>query len=346
LLNDLSEEAVWRLEKACSRFEESWLSCAREQTGQRPRPEDFLGNLEGIERLAVIRELVLLDLDYRRQAGESPTVAEYASRFPDAVDLLREAFSRVPQDGAAARSLSPQGTDDVPLRRGTPLAPCPTREDLRRLLSDEGAVGPEAEVIEAHLQACPACQKTLEELTAAGQGVLPACPREIATIPPAVGVGPAFMQRLLENLPAPAAMADGAEAQKSRAPGGDAAPGEARELPEVPGYEVLGLLGQGGMGVVYPARQVGLGRVVALKMILHAEYAGDDERRRFQAEAEAVATLQHPNIIQIYEVGERAGLPYFSLEFCPGGSLGDQLDGTPWEAEREAPLVETLARAM
>jgi serine/threonine-protein kinase len=88
-------------------------------------------------------------------------------------------------------------------------------------------------------------------------------------------------------------------------------------MPAVAGYEVLGVLGHGGMAVVYQARQLSLGRVVALKMILHAGHAGADERRRFQAEAEAVARLQHPHVVQVFEVGEHQGLPFFSLEFCP-----------------------------
>jgi tetratricopeptide (TPR) repeat protein len=114
----------------------------------------------------------------------------------------------------------------------------------------------------------------------------------------------------------------------------------------VPGYEVLGLLGKGGMGVVYKARHVLLGRTVALKMIRAAEHSTQEERRRFLAEARAVASLQHPHIVQIHEVGEHGGLPFFSLEFCPGGSLEKRLDGTPWEGQRAARLVETLARAM
>jgi WD40 repeat protein/tetratricopeptide (TPR) repeat protein len=116
--------------------------------------------------------------------------------------------------------------------------------------------------------------------------------------------------------------------------------------PSVPGYEILGELGRGGMGVVYKARQTALGRVVALKMILDADYAGEDARRRFEAEARAVARLQHANIVQVFEVGEHRGTPFFSLEYCPGGSLAGQLDGTPWEAGRAAALVEPLARAL
>ncbi len=114
----------------------------------------------------------------------------------------------------------------------------------------------------------------------------------------------------------------------------------------VPGYEVLGELGRGGMGVVYKARQTALGRTVALKMILHADHAGPEARARFTAEAEAVARLQHPNIVQIFEVGEVGGLPYFSLEFCPGGSLDRKLGGTPLPASEAAALAETLAHAV
>jgi len=114
----------------------------------------------------------------------------------------------------------------------------------------------------------------------------------------------------------------------------------------VPGYEILDVLGKGGMGVVYKARHMALHRVVALKMILAAEHAGPNELARFKAEAEAVARLQHPHIVQIHEVGECDDRPYFALEYVEGGSLAAKLDGTPWPPRRAAALVETLARAV
>lgn len=115
---------------------------------------------------------------------------------------------------------------------------------------------------------------------------------------------------------------------------------------KVPGYEIIDELGRGGMGVVYKARQAGLNRLVALKMILAAEHAGVADRMRFQTEAQAVAQLQHPNIVQIYEVGEADGRPYFSLEFVDGGSLAQKIQGQPQPARNAAALVEALARAV
>jgi WD40 repeat protein/tetratricopeptide (TPR) repeat protein len=99
------------------------------------------------------------------------------------------------------------------------------------------------------------------------------------------------------------------------------------------------------MGVVYQARQVSLNRLVALKMILAGGHAGAEHRARFRSEAEAVARLQHPHIVQIYEVGEQDGRPYFSLELMDGGNLDRRLNGTPQPARQAAQLVETLARA-
>jgi hypothetical protein len=122
--------------------------------------------------------------------------------------------------------------------------------------------------------------------------------------------------------------------------------------PAVPGYELLDVLGRGGMGVVYRARQVSLNRTVALKMILTGARASPAELSRFRREAEAVARLQHPNVVQVFEVGEWRGgdgdhpQPYIALEYVNGGSLADTLRGNPQAPHATARFVETVARAL
>jgi WD40 repeat protein len=112
------------------------------------------------------------------------------------------------------------------------------------------------------------------------------------------------------------------------------------------GYEILGELGHGGMGTVYQARQLSLKRLVALKVIRSGPYTEPQQLARFRAEAEAAAGLQHPNIVQIYEIGEQDGWPYFSLEYMDGGSLAARLAGKPQPPRAAAQLVETVARAV
>jgi tRNA A-37 threonylcarbamoyl transferase component Bud32 len=121
---------------------------------------------------------------------------------------------------------------------------------------------------------------------------------------------------------------------------------ETASLPVIDGYEMGELLGRGGMGLVFKARQQALKRYVALKIILSGAHAGADERGRFRTEALAVARLHHPGIVQIYEVGEQAGCPYLVLELVSGGSLAAQLQGTPMPPRRAAQLLLDLARAL
>jgi WD40 repeat protein len=233
-----------RVDAACNRFERAW------KAGHRPVIEDCLTEMPEPERSALLRELIPLDIEYRRLAGEDPQPEEYRARFPEV------------------------GSQWVADLATGPLSPKPKS-------------GPAP------------CQPAADSI------------REEKTVPP----DPSPIPRAVPALPA------------------------------VPGYEILGELGKGGMGIVYRASQLGLNRVVALKMILPAR-AGDEGVARFRAEAEAVARLQHPHIVQIFEVGENDGQPFFSLEYVDGGSLAGQLDGTPWPAGRAAVMVETVAQAV
>ncbi|HZU39221.1 MAG TPA: serine/threonine-protein kinase, partial [Gemmataceae bacterium] len=121
---------------------------------------------------------------------------------------------------------------------------------------------------------------------------------------------------------------------------------EEKPFPSIAGYEIVMELGRGGMGVVYLARQIDLKRLVALKVILAGNHASPKELARFRSEAEAVARLQHPSIVQIHDIGEQDGLPYFSLEYVAGGSLDKRMDGSMPEPRSTAQLMAVLARAV
>lgn len=116
--------------------------------------------------------------------------------------------------------------------------------------------------------------------------------------------------------------------------------------PRIAGYEILGELGRGGMGVVYKARQVGLNRVVALKMILAAGQVTQKDLERFRIEGEAVAQLDHPNVVKIYEIGEHDGLPFFSFEFVDGGNLAKKISTDPVKPREAAEIMLGLAEGM
>jgi serine/threonine-protein kinase len=123
------------------------------------------------------------------------------------------------------------------------------------------------------------------------------------------------------------------------------APADGEPLPAIPGYEIIRLIDRGGMGVVYEARQVSLGRTVAVKMI-SAGRVGPRIVSRFRREAEAAARLQHPNFVQVFEVGQVNGQPFFSMEYVAGGSLADRLARGPLSDRQAAELTATLARAV
>jgi serine/threonine-protein kinase len=128
--------------------------------------------------------------------------------------------------------------------------------------------------------------------------------------------------------------------------GGPSSACSSAELPRIPGYEVLEEVGRGGMGVVYRARHVCLDRPVALKMLLIGAYASRESRERFLREARIGAGLRHPNIVQVHDMGEQDGLPYFTMEFVEGGDMARKLAGMPQPPRQAAALLATLADAV
>jgi serine/threonine protein kinase len=227
------------------------------------------------------------------------------------------------------------------------MTSCPSDEKLAGLLAE--VLSPaERDAVARHVDGCAPCQEQLARLTAtpAAAKCQPAAPFDSSN------AEEKLVRRLKRKalwLP-PTVPTPGVPMQdkpiRNSLHAGNRRLAAACELPSVPGYEILGELGRGGMGVVYQARQIGLQRIVALKMVLNGNQAGPKYLARFRAEAEAIGRLQHPNIVQIYDVGETAGRPYFVLEYVAGGTLAHYLLGKPQPVKAAARLVETLARAV
>lgn len=133
-------------------------------------------------------------------------------------------------------------------------------------------------------------------------------------------------------------------AEDSQSLGGDETIQQNVDFPDVPGYNIVRLLGRGAMGTVYEAIQLTLIRPVAMKMLSHADK--DEHLARFHSEAAAVAKIQHPNIVQVYEINEHQGKPFITFELVLGGSLDEKMKGKPHSPREAATIVETLARAV
>jgi tetratricopeptide (TPR) repeat protein len=230
------------------------------------------------------------------------------------------------------------------------VTPCPHADTWRQLLQgrlDEA----QCQLLEEHLEQCPSCMTLARQLEQADPLAQALRPTPQHAEPPLLqGLDVTELVRRYKAVGAPAGTDRLAGPLPNGGPAGEPAsvPGEALDspLPAVDGYEVLGVLGRGGMGVVYQARHLALNRVVALKMILAAAHADAEEVRRFRREAEAVARLQHPGIVQVFEIGRHQGLPFLALEYCAGGSLYRKLAGTPLPPREAARWAETLARAL
>src|SRR5438477_7865944 len=126
----------------------------------------------------------------------------------------------------------------------------------------------------------------------------------------------------------------------------DAPPSALGNLRYFGDYELLEEIARGGMGIVYRARQLLLDRIVAVKVLLFGRFSSDEFVRRFQTEAQAVGSLQHPNIVAIHEVGEHAGQHYFSMDYVHGKSLAELVREHPLTARRAAGYIRTIAEAV
>jgi serine/threonine-protein kinase len=184
----------------------------------------------------------------------------------------------------------------------------------------------------------PRVERLLEELLDSGGSPDEAC-RSCPELLPQVRAGLQRLRRLEQEVEAmfPSTEPPGGAGRAALPPA---------ELPRIHGYEMQAELGRGGMGVVYRARHLRLERPVAVKMLLAGRYAQPEEQERFLREAQAVAALHHANIVQVYDVGEVDGRPYFTMELIEGGSLADQIHGIPQPARPAAALVATLAETI
>jgi len=209
---------------------------------------------------------------------------------------------------------------------------CPSREELQQFLND-GVSREENGWLLAHLDDCAACQERLEELTADGDETPK--PGPVAAASTAEWISPTDLERWKD-----------AFAGVGLTPVHTGVSIPTTPPRQIGPYAVVRELGRGGMGVVYLAEQPRLKRLVALKVIRAGAHASAEELARFRAEAEAVARFQHPNIVQIHEIGEWEDLSYLALEYVDGGSLAQHAARTPQDPRAAAELVERLARAM
>jgi hypothetical protein len=314
---------VWgRLEPILERFEEAW------QRGERPVLDEYLAAAVPAERRALLVELVHEDLHYRLTAGEAVRVENYLERYPELGSDPAVALDLIAAEYAVRRQREPGCIPAEYLQRFPRY-----REALRARLHMPASSGGQAGLATAGGGQGGALQpisepKLISEddpvtgppVSAGPMGRVDASERREPRVLEARSVSPQEGEPISLSPAAESSQPSGIEPQTVPPREGgptEPVPGPTRSLGD---YELLAELGRGGMGVVYKARQISLNRLVAVKMILGAEHASPDMLARFRVEAEAIARLQHPNIIQIHEVGEVEGKPFFSLEYCAGAA--------------------------
>jgi serine/threonine-protein kinase len=220
----------------------------------------------------------------------------------------------------------------------TVLPGCPGPHELRLFLSGQVA-GPKAEQLERHLAHCATCLRLAETLRL-DDSLLQAARAATSADDPEDDLEPGLVERLC-RLPAELPLDETPPLVSHLAP-----PSRLEAPVHFGPYTVVKELGSGGMGVVYLARDTRLRRLVALKLLLPRPGSTGELLARFRREAEVVARLQHPNIVQLYEAGEHDGSPYLVMEYVDGESLSRKLAASLMPARDAAELLEVMARAV
>jgi eukaryotic-like serine/threonine-protein kinase len=314
-----ASDRIARVAEVVDRFEGQW------RCGPSPAIESFLPATEP-ERRQVLVELVHVELELRLKAGEPVRLEDYLTRFPELTQDRGVLLALVAAEFGLRRRTEPFLASDEYCQRFPDL-------NLSFLTQmTPSALSPPGTLVNAPAEA-PAGTATVTH-----PGVAPP-PNAVAStvIPPPLARPPAPVTQVGR---------DSRPASTFTAPGDAPLRPPPAPLPAPPDFAILGELGRGGMGIVYMAQQLSLKRVVALKVMRAGAYADEDQVARFKAEAEAVAQLQHPNVVQVYHVGEFAGRPYCALEYIEGGSLDKRLTGTPLPPRDAAQTVRTLALAI
>jgi WD40 repeat protein/tRNA A-37 threonylcarbamoyl transferase component Bud32 len=305
----LTPELIALLETACDRFESAW------RAGGRPSLEDHLATMPAEGRPTLFRELMTLELAYRRRAGERPEPSEYRSRFPAQGAAIDATFAALPDRAEPSPAVAqprpaapPEGLD-----RGLDPLAADTAPD------GSGPVARQARPAHWRLSGlcvhvrCPHCQNPIElaTLPESGELVCALC-------------GSTFR---LES-------------------GSTASLGTAAEGRTLGRFTLLVAVGSGAFGTVYKAYDPQLDRMVALKVPRAGNLPDGQELDRFLREARSTAQLRHPAIVPVYEVGQHEGLPYLVSDFIAGVTLGDRLTAGGMPFREAAVLVAGVAEAL
>jgi serine/threonine protein kinase/tetratricopeptide (TPR) repeat protein len=307
----MSEQAITKLSNTAARV--GWLNRLRADQaecwgrGERVLVEAYVAREPSLAGdTEALLDLLYSEVMLREEYGERASVEEYVRRFPRHEAALRRQFAV----HEALRAPSANGDSQL-THTQSPKPHKVTTGDRVRVVDQQPLVGSEQ-------------QSSSDALSVP------------ATLPPSSRVGAhAFAQ---DKDPYSAEVPDTARDVEQ--------PAAAENWPSLPAYEIHGVLGRGAMGVVYKARQCGLNRLVAIKMVLAGEHARPEDLVRFLAEAEAVAQLRHPHIVQIYEISRHAGLPFFVMEYVDGGSLAQRLRQAPLPPREAALTAEKIAHGV